>query len=82
MRLELSYLTALSYLTFSFTIALGYDKGVVTHVRSFKEYVDDLEHFVKKEAAPRARAEAVASADSFAKVDKFIYVANSMAGMD
>ena len=82
MRLELSYLTALSYLTFSFTIVLGYDKGVVTHVRSFKEYVDDLEHFVTKEAAPRARAEAVASADSFAKVDKFIYVANSMAGMD
>ena len=70
-----------SYINFSFTIALGYDKGVVTHVRSFKEYVDDLEHFVTKEAAPRARAEMVASVDSFAKVDKFIYVANSMAGM-
>ena len=52
----------------------GFDKGVMTHVSSFKEYVDDLETFVTKEAAPRSRAVKAEGNGNF------IYVANSMAG--
>lgn len=58
----------------------GYDKGVVTHVSSFQEYVDDLEQFVKKEVTPRARAEKLSGDESLITDDKFVYVANSMAG--
>jgi alpha-beta hydrolase superfamily lysophospholipase len=46
----------------------------MTHVSSFKEYVDDLETFVTKEAAPRSRAVKAEGNGNF------IYVANSMAG--
>lgn len=53
----------------------GFDKGVVTHVRSFKEYVDDLEIFVAREVAQKITTMRSPAAD-----EKFIYVANSMAG--
>jgi alpha-beta hydrolase superfamily lysophospholipase len=51
----------------------------VTHVRSFNEYVDDLERFVSKEVAPRVRATR-AQGDTTPKSDKIVYVANSVAG--
>ena len=57
----------------------GFDKGVVTHVRSFNEYVDDLERFVSKEVAPRVRATRV-QGNTSPQSDKIVYVANSVAG--
>ena len=57
----------------------GFDKGVVTHVRSFNEYVDDLEGFVSKEVAPRVRATRV-QGNTSPQSDKIVYVANSVAG--
>ena len=61
-------------------IGTGFDKGVVTHVRSFNEYVDDLESFVSKEVAPRVRATRL-QGDKSPQSDKIIYLANSVAGM-
>jgi alpha-beta hydrolase superfamily lysophospholipase len=46
----------------------------MTHVDSFKEYVDDLETFVTKEVVPRSRSVKVEGNGHL------IYVANSMAG--
>lgn len=51
----------------------------MTHVRSFNEYVDDLEGFVLKEVAPRVRAARV-HGDLSPSSDKIVYVANSVAG--
>ena len=51
----------------------------MTHVRSFNEYVDDLEGFVKKEVAPRVRAKR-GQGDTSPQSDKLVYVANSVAG--
>ena len=48
-------------------------------MRSFNEYVDDLEGFVSKEVAPRVRATR-AQGDTSPKSDKIVYVANSVAG--
>jgi hypothetical protein len=55
-------------------VPTGFDKGVMTHVDSFKEYVDDLETFVTKEVVPRSRSVKVEGNGHL------IYVANSMAG--
>ena len=63
----------------------------MTHVDSFKEYVDDLEQFVTKEVSPRVKASRLteehssgehSSADSSSANDSFVYVANSMAGAE
>ena len=43
--------------------------------------MDDLEFFVTKEVAPRAKAKILGADDTAEKDEKYIYVANSMAGM-
>lgn len=53
---------------------------MVTHVRSFKEYVDDLEIFVAREVAQKIAATKSPEISAPAAEERFIYVANSMAG--
>jgi Serine aminopeptidase, S33 len=36
-----------------FSSPTGYDKGLVTHVKSFSEYVDDLDIFMTKQVMPK-----------------------------
>ena len=39
-----------------FSSSTGYDKGVVTHVNSFSEYVNDLDTFLTNQVTPKVKA--------------------------
>ena len=49
-------------------------------MRSFKEYVDDLELFVAREVAQKITATKSLGTAAPAADERFVYVANSMAG--
>ena len=72
-----------------FSSTTGYDKGLVTHVKSFNEYVDDLDLFLNKQVLPKIRqmngdvgtCTKEDAAKDTCKERELIYVGNSMAAL-
>ena len=71
-----------------FSSPTGFDKGLVTHVMSFTEYVDDLDLFLTKQVLPKVRS--MGGSDSCAKDEaakgtckerEYIFVGNSMSAL-
>jgi len=66
-----------------FSSATGDDKGVVTHVDNFSEYVDDLQCFITKEVKMKVESEKINNENENEKKNEveYVYLANSMAAL-